>query len=362
MTTQRHIVISEQTDQKIAHFTLKWTFDHFASYRNDAITWYNSGITMAELGFDEPMQGRWCIGIKPCHTVADWVWPAESRFLGIALGFVDSTGEVAYNGPRQLHAEFHVRLTTGEGSTLLHEQHDAAVFLRGQNVWRNDCFIRQDRLLGTRWRAGLIRDNLITVVMDIKMHDQPHVIRIPELAVTSLCTKAFLQRQRECWQSEQHRDLADFVLRANDGTVFRTHRFLLAAHSPVFAAMFTHDFQEKQNCGCEMADMDRECVEVLLAYVYACDVSKVTVDNAEKILIMADKYEIMDLRGVCENILASNVLAQNADHFLELASQRQLPVLQHAAGKAAGHASSLQQAKEKKRANRLRSLFRHSSA
>ncbi|XP_055350272.1 speckle-type POZ protein B-like [Paramacrobiotus metropolitanus] len=356
MATQTKTVIDEQTGRKAFRFTLKWTIDNFASYRNDCFTLFDSGITMAELGFRESMPGRWCIGMVPCHKIVET--SGQKRFVGIALGFFDVTSYSVYSGPYKLHADFHLRLTTGKSMTLVKEHQTTAVFSKRKNVCHNKGFLRQDRLLGNGQRPGLIRDNLITILMDIKIHDQAYVDCTPELTVTT-----HYQRRQRYWQAENYRNSADVVLRANDGNVFPAHRFLLAADSPVFADMFKCDSQGTQSGGPVLVDMDGECVEVLLAFVYSGDLTAVTVDNAEKMLIMADTYQIMDLRGVCETILANNVQERNAEHDLELARQRQLPILQDAARNVTCHAPSVQRTTKQPRcprSGRFLSLRSHS--
>ncbi|XP_055339500.1 protein maternal effect lethal 26-like [Paramacrobiotus metropolitanus] len=142
----------------------------------------------------------------------------------------------------------------------------------------------------------------------------------------------FVRRQQEWLASEQHRRNADFILRSNDGKKFPAHKFLLMAHSPVFAAMLTHDTKEIQQGQCDLLDTDGQCVEVLLDFLYSCgSMGKITVQNAEKVLVMADKYQIDDLCSSCEVVLAGNVAAEKAMHYLILASRHRLPVLKEAA-------------------------------
>ncbi|XP_055354435.1 speckle-type POZ protein-like [Paramacrobiotus metropolitanus] len=141
-----------------------------------------------------------------------------------------------------------------------------------------------------------------------------------------------IYRQQFCRRlTEMHHepDLhpADFVIRSSEGTDFPVHRCILATHSPVFAAMLAHDSTEKKQALCELDDIDGESVDILCDYVYGCELGKVNRDNAEKILITADKYDVADLRAFCERLLASTLTVEKAARYLALAEQRGLGTL-----------------------------------
>ncbi|XP_055347357.1 protein maternal effect lethal 26-like [Paramacrobiotus metropolitanus] len=143
--------------------------------------------------------------------------------------------------------------------------------------------------------------------------------------------RKFYQRQTEYLCSILPQHAADFVIRSSNGEEFPVSRYLLMAHSPVFAAMLTHDSKEKEQSRCELDDVDTESVGILLDYVNGCGLAKVNDANAEKAMIMAVKYAIIDLRGYCEHWLANGVTEMNAAKYLALAEQLDLSVLKKAA-------------------------------
>ncbi|XP_055348904.1 speckle-type POZ protein B-like [Paramacrobiotus metropolitanus] len=168
------------------------------------------------------------------------------------------------------------------------------------------------------------------------MYREPRHVRLLEPVIPRIQeghhpAAKFLQRLIDGYHSQQHKQTADFIIRSRDGTEFHAHRYLLMAQSPVFAAMLTHNSREKQRSRCELKDVDGETVQLLLDYVYGCDTGKITKNNAEKVLIMADKYEMMDLRGHCEQTLADGISVEKAFPYLVLSVQRGLDVLKAAA-------------------------------
>ncbi|GMT30071.1 hypothetical protein PFISCL1PPCAC_21368, partial [Pristionchus fissidentatus] len=65
----------------------------------------------------------------------------------------------------------------------------------------------------------------------------------------------------------------------------------LSIHSPVFNAMFFGEFMEKNKREIEMKEIDYEEFIVLLNVIYP-SFQKITDDNAEFLLRLADRFEI----------------------------------------------------------------------
>ncbi len=73
-----------------------------------------------------------------------------------------------------------------------------------------------------------------------------------------------------------------------NGREYYAHKAILAARSPVFAAMFEHEMEEKKQNRVEITDMDHEVLREMLRFIYT---GKAT--NLEKmhdeLLAAADK-------------------------------------------------------------------------
>jgi speckle-type POZ protein len=60
---------------------------------------------------------------------------------------------------------------------------------------------------------------------------------------------------------------SDVILSVN-GAEFNAHKSILAARSPVFAAMFEHEMEEKKQNRVEIIDMDKDVLSEMLKFIY----------------------------------------------------------------------------------------------
>jgi BTB/POZ domain len=99
------------------------------------------------------------------------------------------------------------------------------------------------------------------------------------------------------------------------------HRSILTARSPVFAAMLKHDMSEKMTNSVTISDIDAPVFTKMLQFMYTgdCDVGT----SAEDLYAAADKYDIQDLKEMCEEQMQKNVNVDNAVRMLILSDARQ---------------------------------------
>lgn len=119
---------------------------------------------------------------------------------------------------------------------------------------------------------------------------------------------------------------SDMILLSNDGKEFPVHRAVLIAHSSVFAAMLSYDCVETLTGRCKIEDADGETLETVLKFMYAYT-AEVGEENVEKVVAIADKYDLGDLVSICGDRLANRVTVENAARLMILGDQRNLPVL-----------------------------------
>ncbi|GAV00282.1 hypothetical protein RvY_11156 [Ramazzottius varieornatus] len=78
----------------------------------------------------------------------------------------------------------------------------------------------------------------------------------------------------------------------------KAHRALLAARSPVFAAMFFGSLPEK-NIVVEVTDTMPDIFKLMLKYVYSDKTLHITPNNVIGIYDVAHKYDIVPLKSIC---------------------------------------------------------------
>lgn len=108
--------------------------------------------------------------------------------------------------------------------------------------------------------------------------------------------------------------------------MFSVHRGILATRSPVFAAMLKNHTAESISGTATLIDVDGKTLEILLSFMYSADASRVG-EKAEELLVVADKYDIADLREVAVHHLFDKVTVKNARRLLMLADQMSLSSL-----------------------------------
>lgn len=118
----------------------------------------------------------------------------------------------------------------------------------------------------------------------------------------------------------------DITINTSNGCV-GAHRAVLAARSPVFQSMFSHNLQEKELSTINISDMNVESCQTLLSYLYGCVEHKDFLQNRLSLLRAADKYDIADLKEACHVSLLEDIDAKNVLERLQYAALYQLPEL-----------------------------------
>ncbi|KAK0161716.1 hypothetical protein PV327_008134 [Microctonus hyperodae] len=104
------------------------------------------------------------------------------------------------------------------------------------------------------------------------------------------------------------------------------HKIILAAHSPVFLAMFKADMTESVNKIIVINDIDFDIIKKVIRFIYTGVLDPTLDVNALlSILEVANKYEIMSLKKLCEERLIEDMTTDNVLKILERASLYGVP-------------------------------------
>ena len=91
----------------------------------------------------------------------------------------------------------------------------------------------------------------------------------------------YLEQLYKCGQS------SDVMLMVG-GSELRAHKLILATRSPVFAAMFRHEYKEKVDSAVDVKDVELDVFQEMLKYIYTGEVSSLD-KHASELLIAAEK-------------------------------------------------------------------------
>ena len=101
----------------------------------------------------------------------------------------------------------------------------------------------------------------------------------------------------------------DVILKAG-GTEIPSNRSLLAATSPYFTAMFTHDWIESRQEVVEIKDMPGHALSSIVDFAYTGDI-ELTVDNVQDILSASSYLLIDEVRDLCCSFLVKQLDVSN---------------------------------------------------
>jgi len=131
------------------------------------------------------------------------------------------------------------------------------------------------------------------------------------------------------WMKE---DFSDVKIKCG-GQVFHCHKVVLASRSQFFRAMLESDFKESQTGIIDLEYMDVDTVKALLKYLYGGELDNME-ENAMLLLEASNKFDLLDLKTICENYLIGSYMKDdnvidvilmanlhNANHLKEAAME-----------------------------------------
>ena len=104
------------------------------------------------------------------------------------------------------------------------------------------------------------------------------------------------------------------------GMSFECNKFILAARSPVFKAMFQHDTKENQTNVVNLKDIEPRVLEEMMLYIHTGDAPNVK-QLAKELLAVADFYQLNQLKDCCQEVLIEALDAKNSIGILILSDK-----------------------------------------
>ena len=103
--------------------------------------------------------------------------------------------------------------------------------------------------------------------------------------------------------------LSDVRLIVDEEEIY-AHKFILAARSDVFAAMFIHETKESAENKVKIDDLNLKVVKEMLRYMYTHKINEIE-KIVEELLAVADKYMLNELKSICESNLIESLSNSN---------------------------------------------------
>ncbi|KAG7172252.1 roadkill-like [Homarus americanus] len=285
------------TQVKVIKFSYMWTINNFSFCREEMGEVLKSSTFSA--GANDKL--KWCLRVNPKGL------DEESKdYLSLYLLLVSSNKS-------EVRAKFKFSILNAKREeTKAMESQRAYRFVQGKD-WGFKKFIRRDFLLDEA--NGLLPDDKLTlycevsVVADsVNISGQSNAIhfKVPDCRLSDDLGSLF--------ESQRFSDVTLSV----SGREFQAHKAILAARSPVFAAMFAHEMEERKHNRVEIQDVDHEVLREMLRFIYTGKATNLE-KMADDLLAAADKYALERLKVMCEEALCTNLSTENAADVLILA-------------------------------------------
>lgn len=112
---------------------------------------------------------------------------------------------------------------------------------------------------------------------------------------------------------DQDQRFYDVILQISDVKLY-CHRFILAAFSPFFEAMFTNDMMESKQKLIQLKEIDSQATTDIIRYMYGQQL-KITPQNAQSLAVTASRLLVTPVVEDCCAILFSNI---DIDNIIEI--------------------------------------------
>ncbi|XP_015920610.1 uncharacterized protein [Parasteatoda tepidariorum] len=136
---------------------------------------------------------------------------------------------------------------------------------------------------------------------------------------SSTTTSASPSLQEDLRNLFHNKHLCDVKLRV-DGETLEAHKNILVARSPVFAVMFDHqDMLESRSGIVDIVDIDAHIMKSFLEFLYIDSVDEMDYEISTKLLMAAEKYQVLSLKEKCAMFLKNDMSEENVCEILSLA-------------------------------------------
>lgn len=205
-------------------------------------------------------------------------------------------------------------------SLSIHNEKNGQLITTGKPVWESHAFESSHPISGI--------DNYLKLSTVLNYQEISVNCKLEYWNSKAACTSVFSDDDKS-QNSSLKEDLVNLygektstdVCFIVGGREFKAHKTILAARSPVFAAMLNNGMLETSSDRIDVRDMAPDIFEALLRFVYTDKVDLTKID-AKNLLAASDQYLISLLKFECQVFLSSNITTENCIELLELADHQ----------------------------------------
>lgn len=202
----------------------------------------------------------------------------------------------------------------------------------------NDLFMESPNLrillfrcIGIKKLSSKILNHLNwNIIKKIYLRDSVVFERIPELSnqnrhhVTISSFRAAIDQHFLHNDNEQEKKLSELFVSGEgsdfsilvDDVQLRVHKRVLAHHSSVFQAMFSHEMEESRVSEMTITDFSAEVVQEMVRFIYTGNVSHL--DSVVELYAISNKYFIIGLKQLCQETIIDALDESNICEVLRI--------------------------------------------
>lgn len=289
---------------------------------NCTFTWtiYNFSFAFDEVSESSFSSASFATG---CNNELNWdlnIHPNEENKTHVGLKiYLYDTYEFF-----EVLAEFEISILNDKGEKAYTQKSDSMHNFVKDN-WYSKDFIQKNYLMDVA--NGLLINDKLILMLSINA-DCNYIVTNEEKDFMLHLSRNRLQISNDFKLLLDGRD--HDVVMLLDGKKFNVHKSILAARSRVFSAMFEHQMLETTNHEVTITDISCEALNKLIQYVYSGNIENINEISEEiikELLVAADKYELDDLKFMCEVILFNRLNLNNAIETLVFADSHNADAL-----------------------------------
>lgn len=303
------------TQIKVIKFSYMWTISNFSFCKEEMGEVLKSSTFSA--GTNDKL--KWLLRINPKGLDEE---SKDYLSLYLLLHKCETKGEV--------RAKFKFSILNAKREEVkIMESQRAYRFVAGKD-WGFKKFVKRDLLMDET--GGLLPDDKLTIYCEVNVvtDNKEYTGQVTSLQ-SQVPTCRLPEDLEELFNSQ---DLSDVTICAN-GKEFKAHKAILAARSPMFRGMFSHDMKETKLNRVDVPDVDADVLQEMLRFIYTGkslleqrlqnkeqrDQKELERDQhlAIELLQAANKYQLDRLKLICEEALLRTLSAESVAEILALA-------------------------------------------
>ncbi|XP_065214343.1 speckle-type POZ protein B-like [Planococcus citri] len=281
----------------------------------------NSKISSPEFSTPSNERHKWSMSLHPRSHYDIY----KLDFLQLSLKFTCVEADV------EVLARFKFSILDSERK-IVHGRRSAFRKWKPGKQWFINSFIERDALLERK--ESLLPDDKLSILCEITVRlpssSQHEVSNQPRFDIMPIETPSCTLSD-DLSQLLEDQEFCDVTLSVN-GQQFKAHKNILSARCSVFKAMFKHRMQEANSNRVEITDVKPDVFRELLHYIYTGNVKNTeTATFMDLLVAAADKYDLQNLKFLCEDALCKRLSHDNAANILIIADSHQSEKLKAAA-------------------------------